>query len=231
VERSIAEKLSRCPLCACLPAEQLRDVAGTATVVRHATGDILFRKGETADQFFVVLEGRVALYLDSAQDLTSIARIVGPGETFAEAAICGLGKYPVTAEVLAPAALVAVPSEPFCRLLEQRFDLVLSMLGQMSMQLRGLVRQISDLKMKSAAQRLATYLLGLTQTNHGAARIRLPYGKKILANELGMKPETLSRAFQRLQAVGVRYYQNDDAFLIRDVAALREFCEGAGGRA
>jgi CRP/FNR family transcriptional activator FtrB len=229
LEQGIAEKLRRCPLCAGLPTEHLHDVVGTASEERHRAGAIVFRKGEPAERFFVVLDGRVALYLDSTQDLTSIARIVGPGETFAEAAICGLGTYPVTAEALTPVTLAAIPGEPFCGLLEQRFDLVLSMLGVMSMQLRALVHQISDLKMKSTAQRLATYLLGLTSAGHGAVRIHLPYSKKIVASELGMKPETLSRAFQRIQAAGVRYHREDDVFLIRDVATLREFCEGAGG--
>jgi len=45
----------------------------------------------------------VALYLDDEGGQSRIARIAGPGETFAEACICGQGTYPVTAEVLDPA--------------------------------------------------------------------------------------------------------------------------------
>jgi CRP/FNR family transcriptional activator FtrB len=82
-----------------------------------------------------------------------------------------------------------------------------------------------DLKMKTTAQRLAAHLLGLTKAEAGAAEIRLQYGKKLLASELGMQPETLSRAFLRLQPLGVRYHKADDVFRIRDVTALREFSE------
>jgi CRP/FNR family transcriptional activator FtrB len=99
------------------------------------------------------------------------------------------------------------------------------MLGEMSLRLRGLLRQIMDLKMKTTAQRLAAHLVGLTKAQTGAAEIRLQYGKKLLASELGMQPETLSRAFLRLQSLGVRYHKADDVFRIRDVAALREFSE------
>ncbi len=219
--------LRRCFLCAGLRPEDLAELLRAAITERHETGDILFRKGDVADRFFVVLEGHVVLYVGSEHDLGGIARIVGPGETFAEAAICGLGRHPVTAEVIGPARLVAIEGRPLCRLLEERFDLVLSMLGQLSMQMRTLVAQITALKMKTTAERLASHLLGLTDVRSGPARIRLPYGKRLLASELGMKPETLSRAFHRLQALGVRHHREADALVVDDVETLRAFAEGA----
>jgi CRP/FNR family transcriptional activator FtrB len=219
------EKLKGCPLFSRLSVEDLEPLMGDAVLERHAAGAVFFRQGERAERFFVILKGRVVLYVGDGDTEQSIAGIVGPGQTFAEAAICGQGVYPMTAEALEPTEVVAIPGEPFCRLLEQRFDLVLSMLGEMSLRLRGLLRQIMDLKMKTTAQRLAAHLLGLTEAETGRAEIRLQYGKKLLASELGMQPETLSRAFLRLQPLGVRYHKADDVFRIRDVGALREFSE------
>jgi CRP/FNR family transcriptional activator FtrB len=97
----------------------------------------------------------------------------------------------------------------------------------MSFRLRGLVRQITDLKMKTAAQRLAVHLAGLAEAESGPAEIRLPYGKKLLASQLGMQPETLSRAFLKLQALGVRCVVSENFLRIRDMAVLREFSEDA----
>jgi CRP/FNR family transcriptional activator FtrB len=208
-----------------LSVKDLEPLMGDAVLERHAAGAVFFRQGERAERFFVILKGRVVLYVGDGDNSPSIAGIVGPGQTFAEAAICSQGVYPMTAEALEPTEVVAIPGEPFCRLLEQRFDLVLSMLGAMSLQLRGLLHQIMDLKMKTTAQRLAAHLLGLTKARSGAAEIRLQYGKKLLANELGMQPETLSRAFLRLQPLGVRYHKADDVFRIRDIAALQAFSE------
>ena len=51
--------------------------------------------------------------------------------------------------------------------------------------------------------------------------MRLPYDKVLIAGRLGMKPESLSRAFIRLKKVGVTVSQNNAA--IADVARLREF--------
>jgi CRP/FNR family transcriptional activator FtrB len=99
------------------------------------------------------------------------------------------------------------------------------MLHDMSMTLRRQVRQIMDLKMKTAAQRLGSYLAGLSEVHCGAATVRLPFEKKLLACHLGMQPETLSRALMKLQDLGVRYHQTGAAFHIGDVDWLRAFCD------
>lgn len=217
----------RCPLCSGLPPECLDQLADHVTTSCHASGDLLFSKGMPADRLIIVLDGHVILYLDEAGTRNRIARIVSAGETCGEAAICGLGPYPVTAEVLGPTRIATIPGNALCDVLTDRFDLVLRLLTTLSVQLRALVREIADLKMKSAAQRLALYLLGLTDVPRGPARVRLPYMKRLMAEALGMQPETLSRAFTKLQALGVQTDSDDNSCLIRDVTALRHFCKDA----
>mgnify|MGYP000870833733 FL=1 len=51
----------------------------------------------------------------------------------------------------------------------------------------------------------------------------LPYDKSLIAGRLGMKPESLSRAFARLRESGVTVRQNHAA--ISSVADLRAFAE------
>ncbi len=233
VNKALKKNLCECALCSVLPEEDISRILEEVAEGSYRGGDILFRAGDPADRFFVIMDGHVALYLDDEGGQSRIARIAGPGETFAEASICGQGTYPVTAEVLDSASIVTIPGQPLCALLEQRFDLVLSVLGQMSLQLRGQIRQIMDLKMKTSAQRLAACLVRFAESENnapvggGATEIRLPYGKKLLADELGMQPETLSRAFLKVQSVGVRYQRAENIIQIDDVGVLRDFCEGA----
>lgn len=54
-------------------------------------GVILFNHGDFADRFFLLLDGRVGLYLGQLEEMACLARIVRPGETVAEAYICGQG--------------------------------------------------------------------------------------------------------------------------------------------
>lgn len=223
VRSPLLDALRLCPLFAGLAADDLETLTRDAAHGGHDAGTILCRQGEPAERFFVVLAGQVALCLGEGDDAMCIARIVGPGGTFAESCVCGIGAYPMTARVLRPADIAALPRAALCELLERRPDLLLGMLAEMSYRLRGLVRQIGDLKMKTAAERLATHILALSGRTDGPAEIRLPLEKKILALQLGMQPETLSRALLKLQPLGVRYRGNGNALVVRDLAALVRF--------
>jgi len=196
-----------------------------AAIQHHEAGELLFRRGEAADRFFVVIEGHVILYLDTGDDRSSVADIVGPGSAIGE------GAYPITAETLDRTRVAAIPGDMFQQMLENRFDLVLALLGEMSLKLRILVRRITDLKMRTTAQRFAAYLLTLTDAEDGEVDVRLPFEKRIVADTLGMKPETLSRAIAKVQNVGVRYHRAADVFRVRDVRALRTFCESTEAEA
>jgi hypothetical protein len=53
--------------------------------------------------------------------------------------------------------------------------------------------------------------------------VTLPYDKVLIAGRLGMKPESLSRAFARLKTVGVKVKKNHAE--IEDIEVLRHYAE------
>lgn len=219
----LLDALRLCPLLSGLSVDDLKTISDGAEHAVYPAGAIVCCQGEPAERFFVILAGQVVLSLGDVEDPLCIARIVGPGGTFAESCVCGIGSYPMTARVLRAAEIVALPRSQLCALLESRTDLLCGMLAEMSFRLRGLVRQIGELKMKTAAERLAAYILSLTDRGSGSAEIRLPLEKRILALELGMQPETLSRALLKLQALGVRYRGAANVLVVRDLAALARY--------
>jgi CRP-like cAMP-binding protein len=99
---------------------------------------------------------------------------------------------------------------------------VLGLLAGASSGLRGLIQEITELKLLSTTRRLANYLAGLAGDRTGAVRLVLPCEKHVLAERLGMQPESLSRAFAKLRAQGVTVGRND-ALLVRVVDLLRRY--------
>ena len=89
--------------------------------------------------------------------------------------------------------------------------------------LHALVGQIEQLTAQTGAQRVAEFLLELCPVPEGPCAVTLPYDKVLIAGRLGMKPESLSRAFARLRGTGVKITQNHAA--ISDVARLRAYVE------
>ncbi len=124
------------------------------------------------------------------------------------------------AAVRAAARLLRVPAASLRRKMQADPDICIAMLASTLQHLRLLVDQIEQLKAQTGAQRVAEFLLSLAQAESGPARVELPYDKSLLAGRLGMKPESLSRAFLRLKASGVTVEQAHVA--IAELGRLRD---------
>jgi len=77
------------------------------------------------------------------------------------------------------------------------------------------------MKLLSADQRVAEFLLGLCGEKTGAVSLSLPHEKSLIANRLGMKPATFSRAIARIRDLGVEVTGNQAS--IRDTAVVLAF--------
>ena len=210
------------PLFSGLAEPDLLALLGGAEVIARPDDTVVFVREQPADSFFVVLDGHVELFVEDG-GRRSVLEVAGRSAMLGEAALFGGRHYLTTARVVGYAKLLVVPAAPFLAALDRRFDLALRMLGSMSMRLRALIVQITELKLKSTGQRLAGFLLGLTTKYDGAAVVRFPYDKRLAAETLGMTAESLSRALLRLAPLGV-ISRPDNVVAIADLAALREFC-------
>lgn len=219
------ERLRCVPLFQDLAEELLRSVMSAASVSRVDDGAILFIQGDEADRFYVLLEGWVKLYRVSEDGAQALVTVVAPGETFAEAAMFASERFPVCAEAVGAATVLAISRRRFTASLAADPQIALLMLASLSARLRHLVERIEQLQVKSAPQRLAHFLARLCTQTSGPAIVELPFAKVLVAERLGMRPETLSRALVALRAHGVR--ANGNQVTIADIQRLRAFCQRA----
>ncbi len=181
----------------------------------------LFEQDERASAFYLVLEGWVKLFRMTVGGEEAVVGVFKRGDCVAEVPCLTGGRYPVSGETVGSARLLAVPARAVVELTRSNPEIGLAMLASVSAHLRELVDQIEELKARTGPQRLASFLVSLAPVSQGPCTIALPYEKLLIAGTLGMKPESLSRAFQRLQPVGVR--ANQGTVAVSDVARLIEF--------
>lgn len=212
-----------------LPAPELCRLAAEGSAAALANGTVVFREGDAANTLFIVATGHAGIFLGKPGDFGCLAGIAGPGDLLGESGIIGSPTYATSAQMLHAGELVGLPTAAVQRLMNERFETVLALMSVMSQRIRRQVREIMDLKMKTAPQRLASHLATLTAVEEGPAEVRLPYEKKLLASQLGMQPETLSRALMKLQTLGVSGGAGAGSFLLRDVALLRRYAVEEAG--
>jgi CRP-like cAMP-binding protein len=211
------------PLFSAMAQDVALSLVGNQAVRVYEKGSLLFQQGEPATSFFVVLDGWVKLFRITPDGNEAVVGVFRRGETFAEAAIFLGGRYPVSAEVVTNARLLSIDGEMLRRRIREQPDLALSMLASASYHLKGLVEQIEQIKLLSAPQRLADFLVRLCPVREGGCTIELPYEKALIASRLGMKPESLSRALAKLRPLGVSV--DRDEISIVDVKLLARFVE------
>lgn len=213
------------PLFGAMPFQTAQVLVGNTIPRPYEKGATLFLQGEPATAFFIVLDGWVKIYRTTPDGLEVVLHVFKRGETFAEAAIFLGGRYPASGETVAPSRLLRVEGTAFRSRIEERPALAMSMLASASYQLKFLVEQIEQIKVRSAPQRIADFMVRLTPVRKGPAIIELPFEKGLLANRLGMKPESFSRALANLRAHGVTVERGTVS--IADIGRLLSFVEYA----
>lgn len=219
-DRQVAQ---RSVLLSKMPPDTVELLLSRSSVKSCDRGALLFVRGEVAHSIFVVVDGWVKLTRTSSNGEEVIVGIFTNGGSFGEGAAFQNDVYPVAAEAVTDCRVVAIPARSILEIMDSRPELCRAMLAATFKHLHELVAQVEQLKAKTGAQRVAEFLIELCPAEKGSCTVTLPYEKVLIAGRLGMKPESLSRAFGRLKTNGVTIDHNH-AF-IEDVVALKEYIE------
>jgi CRP-like cAMP-binding protein len=210
-----------------LKPETVEHIVAPATAVMLKAHESLFRQGDPATAFFIVIDGWVKLYRITISGDETVIHILTKGDSFAEAvAFTGI-RFPASAEAISDARVARIPADHVVRCIRESPDIALAMIASTSQHLHHLVQQVEQLKAQSGVQRVAEFLVSLSSVDHGPCDIALPYDKVLIAARLGLKPESLSRLFAKLKSVGVAVH--DSHVAINDVAKLHQLASDDRG--
>lgn len=188
-----AKLLHHCPICSGLGSDSLTAIAGIATEKIFEKGQFLMQEGEKSDGFFLVLEGRVRVYKSSSAGKEKVLLIAETGMTFGEDALFGEGKFLEMAVALERTRVLLIPRKEFLSLLEKNSELSFQLMESLSMWIKRLSSSVENVVFLSARDKTARFLLDLANKSH-SANVELPGKKKEIADQLGLAPETFSRA-------------------------------------
>ncbi len=156
-------------------------------------------------------------------DKKSTIDVLGPGSAFGEESITTSALSNFTCVALDDVETRVIPGDVLRRILLEDPVLLFRMMGSISLNMHSLMTQIADLKMRSTAERLSMFLIDLSGKEEGSVTITLPYDKRVIADKLGMSPETLSRTFAKLRKIDVDT-RPGNRVTIGDIEKLADYC-------
>jgi CRP-like cAMP-binding protein len=188
------------PLFAAIEETCLTRLLAGAVLRRSDRRALLFGAGAPARRVFVVLEGELRVFNDAPSGHESTIEMLGAGEVVGAVSVLDKGCYPTSCSVVTGARLLSMPAGDLLAELRRSPQLALNLLTMLARYSCQLAHRVEQLTHRTSVQRLADFLLRLCPPGEARAEIKLPLDKALVAAQLGMQPETLSRSLARLRA-------------------------------
>ncbi len=184
-----------------MSAEEHKRMLKTGRKLCLPKGQVLFRYGDSASVFYLLTSGKIKLYRTSAAGREKVFKTFSKGDSIGVMLIfIPNSSYPMTAQAEQDSELIAVNKKVLLDLVTHSPQLAELLLGCMGHHMLHLINTIDKLSHPDAGQRLIIHLAELYQVQKNSELfITLTDTKLVLASQLGMQPETLSRLFRKFK--------------------------------
>jgi len=200
-EASLLARLSAAPPFTAVDLAVLARLPAEPAVRRVAKGAVLLAEGERPRAVHLLLSGGVALTASGQGGQSTVISLLGRGDLVAVPPVLLGHASPVGAVAAIASEAIALDAAALAEAIAADAGLGQAVLTMLARHWFGLIEQMKDLKLHDSRTRVARWL---AESARGAAgeRIELAAPKAMLARNLGMTPESFSRALAALEAAG-----------------------------
>jgi CRP-like cAMP-binding protein len=231
LDRSLIQAL---PVFSAMGEAELDDVIAHATAHRIPKGTAVFRQGEIARAFFVLLHGRLKVVKVTPQGQQMIVRFVNPGDIYGIAKALRRDDYPASAIALVDSVTLAWPSDIWDTFVAAHPAFAANVMQTMGQRLQEAHTRMKELTTDEVGHRVAHTLLRLVtqsgrKTKDGML-VDFPITQQDIAEAAGTTLHSVSRTLSAWESAGL-VTVGRRKIIVRDVKALSELAErGAGAQ-
>lgn len=193
--------LKNIPLFSNLSNEEIAFFEKAALIRTYKKGKILYLQGDEPKFFYIIGGGWIKLFRTMPEGDEVIVDMLTTGHMFGENAIFEQDHHMCSAQVVENVRVLIIPATILKEQIRHNPKIAFNMLSFMSRQHRHHVSAMAFNTMLSAPQRIGCFLLQLCPIGGNGKHIafNLPYDKTLIADTLGMKGATFSRALNLLR--------------------------------
>ncbi|WP_139557190.1 Crp/Fnr family transcriptional regulator [Methylotetracoccus oryzae] len=195
-----------------------RALAESGHTVRYPKGTVIITQGDPSDALYVILSGRVKVYLSDDNGREVVLAICGPGDYLGELALVE-GVRSASVATLEPCTMSYVTQQSFKEHLKNdpgaAFDLVVRLIGR----LRLATEELRSLALMDVYGRVARLLLELAVERDGQRVVEQPLTQQQIAERVACSREMISRVFKELTDGGYIRVENRRIYIDRRLPA------------
>ncbi len=189
-----------------LNGELLRDIAASATRKTLGSNEILFRKGDRADEIWGVLSGRVVLQVTTGDGKELVLDAFEAGDVFGEVGVLDFGPRPVDAMAETRSELFRLGRRQFLKHLQSSPELCFRVFSLLCNDLRETTEALECTALYALPGRLAKKLIELADSKDiesGKALLVVGVSHNDLARYLGVHRVSVSRQMSQWEKAGL----------------------------
>ncbi len=198
---------------------------------RYRAGHVLWTEGETFGRLVLLDQGRVKIVRAQPDGRSVLLHVFGPGTVFGFLPFLDGGPYPATAVTLEDVEARVMSRADLLRVIDQNPRVCMLLFEELGQRLRQAFARIDELSQRSATVRVAAALAALLPAGRAGPLqvIEIPRPGYGFAEEIGVTPETLSRALSRLVEAGVLHRLGPGRLQVLDGKRLKDAAAGDPG--
>jgi CRP/FNR family cyclic AMP-dependent transcriptional regulator len=204
--RNPAGLLSRVPLFSELSRVELERIARVAVPRSYPAGARVFHEGDRSDACYVVRSGDLRVTREHPDGRAIALATLGAGDFFGELAMLDGEARSASVETLSDAELLALPAADFRRLLADRPEISLKLIGALTRRLRETNERVARQSFQTVPSRVAgvlSRLIAEETTPNGRQDVTIRMTQSDLAQLAGTSRESVSRFLATLERAGV----------------------------
>jgi CRP/FNR family cyclic AMP-dependent transcriptional regulator len=188
-----------------LAEQHINALAEHGTVKAYPKNAVIISEGDRSDSLYVILSGKVKVYLADEEGKEMVLNTQGPGEYFGEI-ILDEGPRSASVMTLEPSKFSIVTREQFNQFLAQSPEVTLELVRSLIHRVRELTKKVSELALLDVYGRVRGLLLELA-TNQDGRLVVERLTQQDMASRVGCAREMISRILKDLRTGG---YIKDD---------------------
>ena len=180
----------------------------------YARGSLILGTGDPTDSLYILISGRIKVFMSDLEGKEVILAILGPNEYVGEMGLIDNSPRSANVVALEPCEVVCISKPDFKRCLSENFEMAMTVMRGLVKRLREADNQIGSLALMDVFGRVARLLLETAEVIDGERVVTKKLSKQDIARMIGASREMVSRVMKHLQAAG--YIEiRDNAIVIR----------------
>jgi CRP/FNR family cyclic AMP-dependent transcriptional regulator len=162
---------------------------------------IIVTEGDKTDSLYIILEGRVKVFVSDDDGNEVLLQTQGPGEYFGEL-VLDEGPRSASIMTLEPSRFLVVPKSDFHAFVMHNPAFALSLIEKLIGRVRSLTASVKSLALMDVYGRVARLLLELAEDSGGQLAISQRLTQQEIASRIGASREMVSRILKDLSVGG-----------------------------